>query len=351
MSSIAIDPSLWIPSSLRSETITLASSRATSQRITSPIGLLGGPLEIDQVADGGRLPRAARERARSGRPGTTIRRWTTPASVTAVLTDYHLHLRPDEPGTEAEKDFTEENVERYLEAAEAAGIDELGVSEHIYRFPTRWRSGATRSGRSRRATTSPPTASSCARLRCGSGSRRTSSPGREDRIANLLDAHDFDYVVGSVHFMGDDGRRPRRLRRLGGDGDPRALWRRYFERIAEAARSGLFDILAHPDLVKIWGKDRPLPEARPALLLRAGGRGDRRDRHRGRGLDRGAAQARRRAVPLAGASPRCASTPAPRSRSPPTRTCPSRSASATTRRWSSCDDLGVRRSRVRGPRA
>ncbi len=30
--------------------------------------------------------------------------------------------------------------------------------------------------------------------------------------------------------------------------------------LGEAARSGLFDILAHPDLVKVWGRDRPLPE-------------------------------------------------------------------------------------------
>jgi histidinol-phosphatase (PHP family) len=30
--------------------------------------------------------------------------------------------------------------------------------------------------------------------------------------------------------------------------------------LAQAAQSGLFDILAHPDLVKVWGKDRPLPE-------------------------------------------------------------------------------------------
>jgi histidinol-phosphatase (PHP family) len=44
---------------------------------------------------------------------------------------------------------------------------------------------------------------------------------------------------------------------------PEEIWRRYFESIAEAARSGLFDILAHPDLVKYWGSartDRPLPE-------------------------------------------------------------------------------------------
>ena len=28
-------------------------------------------------------------------------------------------------------------------------------------------------------------------------------PGAEDRMANLLQARDFDYVVGSVHFLRD----------------------------------------------------------------------------------------------------------------------------------------------------
>ena len=27
-------------------------------------------------------------------------------------------------------------------------------------------------------------------------------PGREDPTAALLEAHDFDYVIGSVHFLG-----------------------------------------------------------------------------------------------------------------------------------------------------
>jgi histidinol-phosphatase (PHP family) len=42
--------------------------------------------------------------------------------------------------------------------------------------------------------------------------------------------------------------------------DPDAVWRRYFETLAAAARSGLYDILAHPDLVKVWGRGRPVPE-------------------------------------------------------------------------------------------
>jgi histidinol-phosphatase (PHP family) len=50
-----------------------------------------------------------------------------------VLTDYHLHLRPDDTG-EADDCFSDQNVDRYLASAEEHGIDELGVSEHVYRF-------------------------------------------------------------------------------------------------------------------------------------------------------------------------------------------------------------------------
>ena len=88
--------------------------------------------------------------------------------------------------------------------------------------------------------------------------------GAEDRTAELLAAHDFDYVLGSVHFLGEvgavDDSRYDVWERIG---DPDELWRLYFEWIAEAARSGLFDILSHPDLVKMWGENRPLPERDP----------------------------------------------------------------------------------------
>ena len=36
-----------------------------------------------------------------------------------MLTDYHVHLRPDEPGTTAERYFTAGNAERYREAYRA----------------------------------------------------------------------------------------------------------------------------------------------------------------------------------------------------------------------------------------
>jgi histidinol-phosphatase (PHP family) len=37
------------------------------------------------------------------------------------------------------------------------------------------------------------------------------------------------------------------------------VWRRYFDAIAAAARSGLFDIIAHPDLVKYWSDRHRTP--------------------------------------------------------------------------------------------
>src|SRR5688572_16648922 len=38
------------------------------------------------------------------------------------------------------------------------------------------------------------------------------------------------------------------------------VWKRYFETLAQAALTGAYDIMAHPDLVKVWGKSHPTPE-------------------------------------------------------------------------------------------
>jgi histidinol-phosphatase (PHP family) len=180
-----------------------------------------------------------------------------------MLTDYHLHLRPDGLEATAEEHFTEENVDRYLAAAEELGIAELGVSEHVYRFHQAleiwrhpfWEEQARDDldAYCQFVETTP--------LRLGIEADFVA--GAEDRIANLLDAHPFDYVVGSVHFIGDVAVDHDGFDAWEESGDPDRVWRRYFETLAEAARSGLFDILAHPDLVKVWGRGRPLPDRDP----------------------------------------------------------------------------------------
>ncbi len=177
-----------------------------------------------------------------------------------LLTDYHVHLRPDELDATASEYFTPANVDRYREVADAAGIVELGVSEHVYRFTQAlaiwdhplWIRHAV-----------DDIYAYCEFVREETDLRLGLEvdfvPGREDRTQNLIERCDLDYVVGSVHFLGD-----RAVDHEGYDiwqsgRSPEDVWRRYFETLAEAARSGMFDILAHPDLVKIWGDPRQVP--------------------------------------------------------------------------------------------
>jgi histidinol-phosphatase (PHP family) len=181
-----------------------------------------------------------------------------------MLTDYHLHLRLDDLEATAHDHFTAANVERYCEAARERGIVELGVSEHVYRFAQAldvwqhplWRECAhddlDEYCRFVREETD---------LRLGIEADFV--PGAEDRIANLLETCDFDYVVGSVHFLREHSLDTDDHSVWGSGRSAEEIWREYFRTLGEAARSGLFDILAHPDLVKVWGptdRERPLPE-------------------------------------------------------------------------------------------
>jgi histidinol-phosphatase (PHP family) len=182
-----------------------------------------------------------------------------------VLTDYHVHLRPDEDDSTAARYFTPTNVERYREVAEERGIEELGVAEHIHRFVQAldvW---------------SHPWYRHWAHddvdeyidfLHSGGlkvGIEADFLPGREDRLANFLEGRDWDYVVGSVHFLRDNaidfhGEPGWESWDVWRGADPEKVWARYFETLGEAARSGMFDILAHPDLVKVFAGQLPVPE-------------------------------------------------------------------------------------------
>jgi histidinol-phosphatase (PHP family) len=76
-------------------------------------------------------------------------------------------------------------------------------------------------------------------------------PGHEDWIRDLAARHEWDYFIGSVHYVTDtwDLDNPTRLsewRRR----DPDEVWSQYIGRLTMAAESGLFDIIGHADLCK-----------------------------------------------------------------------------------------------------
>jgi histidinol-phosphatase (PHP family) len=180
-----------------------------------------------------------------------------------TLTDYHVHLRPDDPGTAASSYFTERNLARYVERASEQGIGELGFSEHVYRFREAlevWRHPfwVEQAVDSLDEYIEFLVGMRDAGYPIKLGLELDYLPGREAELAAIVDDRPFDYVIGSVHFIAD-----RAVDHEGYDAwresSPDEVWREYFGAVAAAAESGLFDVLAHPDLVKIWGAGRPAP--------------------------------------------------------------------------------------------
>jgi len=69
-------------------------------------------------------------------------------------------------------------------------------------------------------------------------------PGQEPWLEQLHGMAEFHHVLGSVH-----PHLPQYQQRYF-DGDPANFQRTYFDHLAQAAETGLFDTLGHPDLVK-----------------------------------------------------------------------------------------------------
>ena len=183
-----------------------------------------------------------------------------------VITDYHLHLRGDDLAASAADHFNPENIARYVEAAEAVGVTELGCAEHMYRFTEAlnvWRHpfwdewAIDDIDQYVEAVEASP---------IKLGIEGDYILGAEEKLEEMLGPRPFDYVVGSVHFLGDYSLDTEEYSIWDGTQDPDDIWRRYFETLASAARSGLFDILAHPDLVKVWGRAGRLPSVDPRTM-------------------------------------------------------------------------------------
>ena len=191
-----------------------------------------------------------------------------------MLTDYHMHLQPD--GPEARQSDARRWdahggprsigwIGRYVERARAQAVGEIAITEHVHRFTVarEWHESPWWQGEA-----TEDIAAYCADLEAARaaglpvlvGIELDWLPGRRDEIAALLDAHRFDIVLGSVHWLDglaiDDPEDP------AADHVPaEAVWDRYLEELVAAARSGLYDVLAHPDLPKVFGHRFPVSMA------------------------------------------------------------------------------------------
>lgn len=88
-------------------------------------------------------------------------------------------------------------------------------------------------------------------------------PGHEDWIRDLATRHPWDYFIGSVHYVSDGWAidNPNKLSEWK-QRDSFEVWKIYFDRLTQAAATGLFEIIGHADLPKKFGH-RPTKDCTP----------------------------------------------------------------------------------------
>jgi len=157
-------------------------------------------------------------------------------------TDYHIHTT-----------FSDGKAapEEYIEAAIAAGISELGYSEHLslFREDQNWCMNPDNVAtyieyidNLRRNTKD---------LIVKTGLEVDFIPGKGKEIGSFLDKYDLDYRIGSVHYLGEKtvDLGPEFYEGKSFD----TLFESYFNNVTDAVSSGLFDIIGHLDLIRIFG--------------------------------------------------------------------------------------------------
>lgn len=87
-------------------------------------------------------------------------------------------------------------------------------------------------------------------------------PGKEKEILKIISGLPLDYVIGSVHFIGDWNFDTDKS--LYGKWTNDELYNMYYELVQLAAKSGLFDIIGHLDIIK---KFRVYPESDQSQLM------------------------------------------------------------------------------------
>lgn len=91
-------------------------------------------------------------------------------------------------------------------------------------------------------------------------------PGFEGWIGHLKTLHNWDYFIGSVHYLdnGWDFDNPNKLD-IWHKQDAYDVWGNYFSKLTQAAESGLFQTIGHPDLCKKFAI-YPKKEAKPLWM-------------------------------------------------------------------------------------
>lgn len=157
------------------------------------------------------------------------------------LTDYHTHSVLSD-GLYPYEDLVRAAIEK--------GLDEIGFSDHVCLKPVSW---------AMQEVDLPVMTHQIYEIREKYGHLITVRygieldyfPGREQELAAIIKSLPLDYVIGSLHFIGEwnfDGDQS-----LYGKWPNDELYTMYYDLIKQMAGSRLFDIIGHLDIIKKFG--------------------------------------------------------------------------------------------------
>ncbi len=175
-----------------------------------------------------------------------------------MVFDHHVHL---EHGPYTPHDYPKAWVAQYFETGRVRDVSGIGLVEHAYRFteakgllPGEWSAARCRYSLQTYY-------SEMRHLREGFGTalglEMDFVPEHVQQIHQFLQQFDWDFVLGSVHFLGEFGIDVKEMTPYYDQWGPETVWQRYYETSIAAVQSDLFDVITHPDLPKLYGHPKP----------------------------------------------------------------------------------------------
>ncbi len=176
-----------------------------------------------------------------------------------MLVDYHVHTNTFlngnyHPDTELLKPF--------LDACKLKGIRELGFAEHGPRpHPTYNHTALKPEELDSYLQTLQHLQNESPDIQVKIGIEIDFEPGSGEYWTSLLAGHPFDFVACSVHYLPDWLPTAQGMAAYIQSGKSiELLYSEFYRTLQEAARTGIFSFMAHPDLIKIHSILNQIPE-------------------------------------------------------------------------------------------
>lgn len=165
-----------------------------------------------------------------------------------MIVDYHTHSGLCR--------HAKDDLEEYIRAAIRLGLDEIGCSDHAPlpgNYDPHHRMTLEEFYSEYAPAVSELSEKYAGRIRIRRSIEIDYLDWATDWNRKFIAENDFDFVLGSVHFIGPRGQEKALFGPEYGQEELESLYDSYYQAIAASAKSGMFDIISHCDIIKKFG--------------------------------------------------------------------------------------------------